>query len=96
MDARRRARTSGDRGGDRQARRGGVAADEAGQLPRNRHAIVRNPAAAGEQSKRRLLIGRTDGGRALTLVIEQTIDPTMWLIVTGWNATAAERNLLGA
>jgi hypothetical protein len=74
----------------------GISADEAGQLPRNRHVIVRNPAAAGEQSKRRLLIGRTDGGRELTLVIEQTIDPTTWLIVTGWNATAAERNLLGA
>ena len=35
------------------------------------------------------------GGRALTLVIERTIDPTTWLIVTGWNATEVERRLLG-
>ena len=40
------------------------------------------------------MIGNTDGGRVLTLVIEQTIDPTTWLIVTGWSATDAERNLL--
>jgi hypothetical protein len=44
--------------------------------------------------RRRFLIGSTDGGRVLTLVIEQTVEPTTWLIVTGWNATAAERNLL--
>jgi hypothetical protein len=30
----------------------------------------------------------------LTLVIEQTLEPTTWLIVTGWNSTAAERNPL--
>jgi hypothetical protein len=41
-----------------------------------------------------LLIGHTDGGRALTLVIEQTADPTTWLIVTGWGATEAERKIL--
>jgi hypothetical protein len=71
-----------------------IAADEAGQLPRNKHAIVRNPADGAQPGKRRLLIGHTDGGRVLTLVIEQTIDPTTWLIVTGWSATPAERNLL--
>jgi hypothetical protein len=43
---------------------------------------------------RRLLIGLTDGGRALTIVIEPTVDPTTWLIVTGWSSTAVERNLL--
>lgn len=71
-----------------------ISADEAGQLPRNRHAIVRNPRGVGEQDKRRLIVGSTDGGRVLTLVIEQTIDPTTWLIVTGWSATDVERNLL--
>ena len=40
------------------------------------------------------MIGTTDGGRVLTLVIERTIEPTTWLIVTGWSATDAERNLL--
>jgi hypothetical protein len=44
--------------------------------------------------KRRLLIGRTDGGRTLTLVIEQTLDPTTWLIVTGWDSSPRERKLL--
>jgi hypothetical protein len=30
----------------------------------------------------------------VTLVIVRTIDPTTWLIVTGWNATEVERGLL--
>lgn len=72
----------------------GVTSDEAGQIPRNRHVTVRNPAADLEQGERRLLIGTTDGGRVLTLVIEQTLEPTTWLIVTGWQSTDAERNLL--
>lgn len=71
-----------------------ISADEAGQLPRNRHVIVRNPHGGGDPDRRRLMVGTTDGGRVLTLVIERTIDPTTWLIVTGWSATDAERNLL--
>jgi hypothetical protein len=43
---------------------------------------------------RRLLVGKTDGGRTLTLVIEQTIDPTTWLIVTGWTATDDQRRMI--
>jgi hypothetical protein len=31
----------------------------------------------------------------LTLVIEQTIDPTTWLIVTGWDSSPRESKLLG-
>jgi len=72
-----------------------ISAEEAGQLARNRHVTVRNPHAGSEPGKRRLMIGRTDGGRVLTLVIERTIEPTTWLIVTGWSSTDAERNLLG-
>jgi hypothetical protein len=45
-------------------------------------------------AKRLLLIGRTDGGRPLTLVLEATVDLTTWLIVTGWTSTEAERKLL--
>jgi hypothetical protein len=45
--------------------------------------IVRNPQSPADPGKRLLLIGRTDGGRAITLVIERTADPTSWLIVTG-------------
>jgi hypothetical protein len=44
--------------------------------------------------KRRLLIGRTDGGCVLTLVIERTVEATTWLIVTGWSSTDAERKIL--
>lgn len=72
-----------------------ISAEEAGQVPRNRHVTVRNPRPAEGPLTRRLLIGRTDGGRVLTLVIEQTVDPTTWLIVTGWSATDAERRLVG-
>jgi uncharacterized DUF497 family protein len=63
------------------------------QIPRNAHVIVRNPNKTSP-GKRRLLIGLTDGGRALTLVIEQTVDPTTWLIVTGWDSSPRERKLL--
>ena len=71
----------------------GISDEEAAQLPRNAHVTVRNRRAA-EPQRRRLLIGRTDSGRVLTLVIERTVDPTTWLIVTGWGATLAERRML--
>lgn len=70
-----------------------ITTDDARQIPRNAHVIVHNPR---EQTpgKRRLLIGRTNGGRYLTLVIERTIDPTTWLIVTGWESSPRERRLV--
>ncbi len=71
-----------------------ITTHDARQLPRNDHIIVRNPHDASP-GKRRLLIGHTDGDRALTLVIEQTVDPTTWLIVTGWDSSPRERKLLG-
>ena len=71
-----------------------ISAQEAEQLPRNRHIVVRNPRGSGGRNTRLLLIGHTDGGRPLTLVIESTEDPTIWLIVTGWTSTEAERKLL--
>jgi hypothetical protein len=55
---------------------------------------VGNPRRGGDRGPRRLLIGRTNGGRALTLVIESTVDPTTWLIVTGWSSTEAEGKML--
>lgn len=72
-----------------------ISAEEAAQLPRNQHVTVRSPREGDEAGgRRRLLIGRTDGGRVLTLVIERTVHPTTWLIVTGWSATDAERKIL--
>lgn len=70
-----------------------ITTQNAREVPRNEHAIVRNPHAASP-GKRRLLIGRTDGGRILTLVIEQTVEPTTWLIITGWDSSSRERKLL--
>jgi hypothetical protein len=67
-----------------------ISSGEGEQLLRNPHVTIRNARA----EHRRLLVGRTDGGRALTLVIEQTPDPTTWLVVTGWSATLAERRIL--
>jgi len=71
-----------------------ISTQEAEQLPRNRHATMRNPRAGGQEGDRLLLIGKTNGGRPLTLVLERTIDPTSWLIVTGWEATERERRIL--
>jgi uncharacterized DUF497 family protein len=71
----------------------GITTHDARQVPRNAHVVVRNPNKTSP-GKRRLLIGRTDGGRVLTLVIEQTIDPATWLIVTGWDSSPRERKLL--
>jgi hypothetical protein len=70
-----------------------ISTDEARQVPRNAHALVRNPSEQ-PPGKRRLLVGRTNGGRALTLVIERTVDPTTWLIVTGWDSSPRERRLV--
>ncbi len=71
-----------------------ISAVEAEQLLHNVHTTVRNPRAEEGEAKRVLLIGQTDGGRVLTLVIERTVDPTSWLIVTGWSSTQAERRML--
>ncbi|MGD0198277.1 MAG: hypothetical protein ABSC56_10290 [Solirubrobacteraceae bacterium] len=74
----------------------GISAEDAEQIPRSLHVAVRNSHAGGEPGTRRLLIGVTDGGRALALVIEQTVEPSTWLIVTGWNATDVELRLLAS
>jgi hypothetical protein len=71
----------------------GISIEEIHQLVRNANVTVRNP-RSDPPDKRRLMIGRTDGGRALTLVVERTSDPTTWLTVTGWDATPRERRLL--
>ncbi len=75
--------------------RRGISDAEIAQLLANANVTVHNPAAA-EEPVRRLLIGRTNGGRALTLVIEQTIEPTSWLVVTGWTAGDEELRMLGS
>ncbi|MCP9489739.1 MAG: hypothetical protein MSC31_07660 [Solirubrobacteraceae bacterium MAG38_C4-C5] len=70
--------------------------DELRQLLANAHVTAANPAGPNASTgiARHLLIGRTDGGRALTVVIEATLYPTTWLPVTAWEASPAERRLL--
>lgn len=63
-----------------------ISAEEVAQLRHNRYLTLRKPHGGGGQpGSRRFLIGQTSGCRVLTLVIEQTIDRTTWLIVTGWS-----------
>jgi hypothetical protein len=71
-----------------------ISAVEAEQMLRNPHVTVRNPHGGDGLDTRRLMIGLTDGGRFLTLVIERTDDQTTWLVVTGWSSTAVERRIL--
>ena len=52
-----------------------ISDQEAEQLLGNANVTVRNPGAGGD-GERLLLIGRADGGRTLTLVVEPTIEPT--------------------
>ncbi len=71
-----------------------ITVEEVRQMTTNRHRVIRNPRA--EQLDRRFLIGRTNGGRSLTVVVEATDDPTTWMIVTAWESTERERKLLGS
>jgi hypothetical protein len=73
----------------------GITPAEVEQVPRNLQRIVRNP--HGDGAGQAPDTDRRDRWRARldTLVIERTVEPTTWLVVTGWSATAAERNLLG-
>jgi uncharacterized DUF497 family protein len=72
----------------------GISVAEARQLLRNRHKTVPNRRTPRSKAGRFTLIGRTDGGRVLTLVIERTPDPNSWAIVTGWTASPRERKVL--
>ena len=78
--------------------RRGIAVEEAERLPHNRHVIlpnVRGPEGPRHQPfERRVVIGRTDGDRSLTVIVEQTVDPESWLIITGWESTDAERKII--
>jgi hypothetical protein len=70
--------------------RHGIARDEVDQLLSNQHTIARNP--RGEPGSL-LLIGRTDGGRLLTVPIAPTSDPTTWRPATAFDASRHHRAL---
>lgn len=64
----------------------GISVAEAEQTIWNLHVIVRNRRGSPERRQpntRRLVIGRSDANRVLTLVIEETVEPTTWLSLRG-------------
>ena len=69
----------------------GISTGEARQTLNNYYETKPNPRGHGGDRRRIFLVGLTDGGRALTLVVQETIDPATWMIVTGWVATKEER-----
>lgn len=69
----------------------GIAPEEIEQMTGNAYVTARN--VRGPEN-RIVMIGRTDGGRTLTIVLEATRDEVVWRPVTGWESTASERKLL--
>lgn len=75
----------------------GISVVEAEQTIWNRHVAVKNRRGSLQRRQpdtRRLITGQSDASRVLTLVIEETIEPTTWLLITGWDSTPAERKIL--
>ena len=75
----------------------GISIAETEQTIWNRHRIIRNRRGASarrQPDEPRILIGRTHANRAITLIVEETVDPTTWPAITGWDATRAERRLM--
>ncbi len=69
-----------------------ISEDEVSEIPWNRNSTAHNRRTP--VPGRRLLVGLTDGGRCLTIVIEPTEDPTTWTVITGWESTDRERKIL--
>jgi hypothetical protein len=75
----------------------GISAAETEQTLWNRHVVVKNRRGRPERGRRearRLLIGESNANRVLTQVIEDAVEPSTWLLVTGWDSTPAERKIL--
>lgn len=68
-----------------------IALEEVEEVTANEYLTARNPR---DPENRILMIGRTSGGRMLTIVLESTRDDATWRPVTGWDATPAQRRLL--
>jgi hypothetical protein len=70
--------------------RRGVQTDEVEQLPANGAVFVRNPHPRVRGS--RFMIGPTDGGRLLTVVIvPNESDDGTWFAKTAWESSRRER-----
>lgn len=68
----------------------GISVAEVVEVPWNGPTMIRRRT---HTANRRLLVGRTNGGRYLTMVIEATEEPTTWLVITGWDASDRERKI---
>jgi len=77
-------------GGSRKLRDRGIEEWEAYEVWLNQHVTVRNKRNRAASHR---LIGLTDSGRMLTILVRADEDGRAWLIVNGWGASKAERTL---
>ena len=70
-----------------------ITPNEVMQMLRNRFTVRRN---RRNRAGNRQLIGETDGGRVLTVILAPTDLPDRWRPVTGWDSSLEERRQLGA
>jgi hypothetical protein len=61
------------------------------QILQNRFTVRRNKKSG---SGERQLIGDTNGGRTLTIVLATTHVPERWRPITGWDSTEPERRAI--
>lgn len=72
--------------------RRGISLSEIEQMRRNGAVVVRNPRA--REAGSRLVIGRTYGGRMLTVVaVPSPFDSAIWHVRTAWESSTRERRL---
>lgn len=70
--------------------RRGITAYDVEQLPKNGALSKRNPRP--RMSGSRFLIGPTQGGRILTVVVEpEPVDKGAWHVRTAWDSSVAEQ-----
>jgi uncharacterized DUF497 family protein len=69
----------------------GVSPKEVVQILSNQFTIRRNKTSGTGE---RQLIGETNGGRILTIILAPTYIPDRWRPVTGWDSTDPERRAL--
>jgi hypothetical protein len=69
----------------------GIAPQEIWQLLENEFTVRRNKKS---RTGDRQLIGRTNGGRTLTVILVPTHVPDRWRPITGWESTEPERRAL--
>jgi uncharacterized DUF497 family protein len=79
-----------DEHNEREMARHGVTADEVDELKWNRKVFSDNP--RGEPGSM-LLIGKTNGGRLLTVPLAPTDDPTAWRPATAFDSSRHHRAL---